>query len=94
MAPLPLFKFAALLVRHVSKYGAVAIPIRERNVHSLILLQNWIKDQAHDHPKFRVIAARYGQHLHQFNMRLQVTLLRDKRAEKRAKEKAEAPTVR
>lgn len=77
MVPLPLFKFASLFVRHISKYGA-----------------NWIKDQAHDHPKFRTIAARYGQHLHQFNMRLQVTLLRDKAAEKRAKEKAEAPTVK
>ncbi|KAG9247518.1 optic atrophy 3-like protein [Calycina marina] len=77
MVPLPLFKFAALFVRHISKYGA-----------------NWIKDQAHDHPKFRIIAARYGQHLHQFNMRMQVTLLRDKAAEKRAREKTEAPTVK
>lgn len=77
MVPLPLFKFAALFVRHISKYGA-----------------NWIKNQAHDHPKFRTIAARYGQTMHQINMRMAVTLLRDKTAEKRAKEKAEAPTVK
>ncbi|KAG0650579.1 hypothetical protein D0Z07_2559 [Hyphodiscus hymeniophilus] len=77
MVPLPLFKFAALFVRHISKYGA-----------------NWIKNQAHDHPKFRTIAARYGQTMHQVNMRMSVTLLRDKAAEKRAKEKLEAPTVK
>ncbi|KAK2628050.1 hypothetical protein QTJ16_002696 [Diplocarpon rosae] len=77
MVPLPLFKFAALFVRHISKYGA-----------------NYIKSQAHDHPKFRTYAARYGQHIHQLNMRLTVTLLRDSVAEKRAKEKAEAPTVK
>lgn len=57
-------------------------------------VQNWIKVQAHDHPKFRTIAARYGQTMHQINMRMAVTLLRDKAAEKRAKEKAEAPTVK
>ncbi|CAG8976612.1 hypothetical protein HYALB_00002127 [Hymenoscyphus albidus] len=77
MVPLPLFKFAALFVRHISKYGA-----------------NWIKVQAHDHPKFRTIAARYGQTMHQINMRMAVTLLRDVAAEKRAKEQAEAPTVK
>lgn len=58
------------------------------------ILQNWIKNQAHDHPKFRTIAARYGQTMHQINMRMAVTLLRDAAAEKRAKEKAEAPTVK
>jgi len=77
MVPLPLFKFAALFVRHISKYGA-----------------NWIKVQAHDHPRFRTYAARYGQTMHQINMRMAVTLLRDVAAEKRAKEKAEAPTVK
>ncbi|KAJ5032518.1 uncharacterized protein L3040_009119 [Drepanopeziza brunnea f. sp. 'multigermtubi'] len=77
MVPLPLFKFAALFVRHISKYGA-----------------NYIKAQAHDHPKFRTYAARYGQGIHQLNMRLTVTLLRDKAAEKLAKERAEAPTVK
>jgi len=77
MVPLPLFKFAALFVRHISKYGA-----------------NWIKNQAHDHPRFRTVAARYGQTMHQLNMRMAVTLLRDKAAEKRAKEKASAPTVK
>ncbi|KAL3424811.1 OPA3 family protein [Phlyctema vagabunda] len=77
MVPLPLFKFASLFVRHISKYGA-----------------NYIKEQAHEHPKFRVIAARYGQTMHQINMRMAVTLLRDSAAEKRAKEKAEAPTVK
>lgn len=50
--------------------------------------------QAHDHPKFRSIAARYGQTMHQINMRMAVTLLRDAAAERRAKEKAEAPTVK
>ncbi|RDL36795.1 Uncharacterized protein BP5553_06147 [Venustampulla echinocandica] len=77
MVPLPLFKFAALFVRHISKYGA-----------------NWIKAEAHDHPKFRTIAARYGQTMHQINMRMAVTLLRDAAAEKRARERAEAPTVK
>ncbi|KAI9053508.1 hypothetical protein LZ554_002463 [Drepanopeziza brunnea f. sp. 'monogermtubi'] len=77
MVPLPLFKFAALFVRHISKYGA-----------------NYIKAQAHDHPKFRTYAARYGQGIHQLNMRLTVTLLKDKAAEKLAKERAEAPTVK
>jgi DNA repair exonuclease SbcCD ATPase subunit len=77
MVPLPLFKFGALFVRHISKYGA-----------------NWIKVQAHDHPKFRTIAARYGQTMHQVNMRMAVTLLRDVAAEKRLKEKADAPTVK
>ncbi|RSL63480.1 hypothetical protein CEP53_004396 [Fusarium sp. AF-6] len=77
MVPLPLFKLAALLVRHVSKYGA-----------------NQIKAQAHDHPRFRAFAARYGQHIHQLNMRMSVALLRNPEAERRAKEKAEAPTVK
>lgn len=56
--------------------------------------QNYIKAQAHDHPKFRAVAARYGQALHQLNMRMSVTLLRDRVAEQRAKERAEAPTVK
>ncbi|RGP75009.1 opa3 domain [Fusarium longipes] len=77
MVPLPLFKLASLLVRHVSKYGA-----------------NHIKAQAHDHPRFRAFAARYGQYMHQLNMRMSVALLRDPEAERRAKEKAEAPTVK
>ncbi|KAK1600097.1 optic atrophy 3-like protein [Colletotrichum navitas] len=77
MVPLPLFKLAALFVRHVSKYGA-----------------NQIKAQAHEHPKFRAFAARYGQSIHQLNMRLNVALLRNPDAEQRAKEKAEAPTVK
>ncbi|KAK0383240.1 hypothetical protein NLU13_9153 [Sarocladium strictum] len=77
MVPLPLFKLAALFVRHVSKYGA-----------------NRIKARAHDHPRFRAFAARYGQSIHQLNMRLSVALLRDPEAERRAKEKAEAPTVK
>ncbi|KAH7326481.1 optic atrophy 3-like protein [Stachybotrys elegans] len=77
MVPLPLFKLAALLVRHVSKYGA-----------------NRIKAQAHDHPRFRAFAARYGQAIHQLNMRMSVALLRDPEATRRAKEQAEAPTVK
>ncbi|KAI6779071.1 uncharacterized protein J7T54_008289 [Emericellopsis cladophorae] len=55
---------------------------------------NRIKAQAHDHPKFRAFAARYGQSIHQLNMKLSVALLRDPEAERRAKEKAEAPTVK
>ncbi|KAL2017909.1 hypothetical protein VTK56DRAFT_1565 [Thermocarpiscus australiensis] len=55
---------------------------------------NHIKHQAHEHPRFRAFAARYGQALHQLNMRLSVALLRNKDAEQRAKEKAEAPTVK
>ncbi|PHH67273.1 hypothetical protein CDD81_3042 [Ophiocordyceps australis] len=77
MVPLPLFKLAALFVRHVSKYGA-----------------NRIKAQAHHHPRFRAFAARHGQSIHQLNMRLSVALLRDPEAERRAKEQAEAPTVK
>ncbi|CRK29127.1 hypothetical protein BN1708_015477 [Verticillium longisporum] len=77
MVPLPLFKLAALFVRHISKYGA-----------------NHIKAQAHEHPRFRQFAARYGQSIHQINMRLNVALLRNPSAEARAKEKAEAPTVK
>ncbi|KAI0176203.1 optic atrophy 3-like protein [Hypoxylon sp. FL1284] len=55
---------------------------------------NQIKLQAHDHPRFRTLAARYGQSIHQLNMRLSVALLRDADAEKRAKEKAETQTVK
>jgi optic atrophy 3 protein len=56
-------------------------------------LQNRIKAQAHDHERFRHFAARYGQVIHQLNMKLSVALLRDPEKERRAKEKAEAPTV-
>ncbi|KAK4147631.1 uncharacterized protein C8A04DRAFT_24178 [Dichotomopilus funicola] len=77
MVPLPLFKLASLLVRHVSKYGA-----------------NHIKHQAHEHPRFRAFAARYGQLMHQINMRMSVAVLRNTDAEQRAKEKAEVPTVK
>ncbi|KAH6689124.1 optic atrophy 3-like protein [Plectosphaerella plurivora] len=76
MVPLPLFKLAALFVRHISKYGA-----------------NQIKAQAHEHPRFRAIAARYGQAIHQLNMRTNVALLRNPIAEIKAKEKAETATV-
>ncbi|KAI2640436.1 optic atrophy 3-like protein [Hypomontagnella submonticulosa] len=55
---------------------------------------NQIKVQAHDHPRFRTFAAKYGQSIHQLNMRLSVALLRNVEAEMRAKEKAEAPTVK
>ncbi|KAH7035366.1 optic atrophy 3 protein-domain-containing protein [Microdochium trichocladiopsis] len=55
---------------------------------------NRIKLQAHEHPGFRRFAARYGQYIHQFNMRMNVSLLRDTAAELRAKEKAQAPTVK
>ncbi|KAK5663386.1 hypothetical protein OQA88_3814 [Cercophora sp. LCS_1] len=55
---------------------------------------NRIKQQAHDHPGFRAFAARYGQMIHQLNMRTSVALLRNPEAERQAKEKAEAPTVK
>ncbi|KAF4122590.1 Optic atrophy 3 protein (OPA3) [Geosmithia morbida] len=55
---------------------------------------NSIKAQAHEHPRFRAFAARYGQAIHQLNMRLNVAVLRDPEAERRAREKAEAPTVK
>ncbi|KAI0846821.1 optic atrophy 3-like protein [Daldinia vernicosa] len=55
---------------------------------------NQIKVQAHDHPRFRRLAAKYGQFIHQLNMRLSVAALRDVEAEIKAKEKAEAPTVK
>jgi len=76
----------------------VALPLFK--LGSLLLRQvskygaNQIKIQAHDHPKFRTIAARYGQHIHQFSMRMTVSGLRDVAAERRAKERAEAPTVK
>ncbi|KAI0013469.1 optic atrophy 3-like protein [Xylariaceae sp. FL0662B] len=75
--PLPLFKLAALFLKHISKYGA-----------------NQIRAQAHDHPRFRDFATRYGQSIHQLNMRLSVALLRNVNAEIRAKERAEAPAVK
>ncbi|KAK4648117.1 uncharacterized protein QC761_107230 [Podospora bellae-mahoneyi] len=77
MVSLPLFKIAALFVRHISKYGA-----------------NHIKHQAHEHPRFRAFAARYGQVIHQINMRLSVATMRNTEAAQKAKEKAEAPTVK
>ncbi|KAI5927775.1 optic atrophy 3-like protein [Camillea tinctor] len=55
---------------------------------------NRIKAQAHDHPRFRNFAAKYGQIIHQLNMRLSVAVLRDVEEEAKAKEKAEAPTVK
>jgi len=109
MVPLPLFKLAALFVRHVSKYGAVRsppaaanlccsmdIPWDRRNfdLADAFPAQNRIKARAHDHPRFRAFAARYGQSIHQLNMRMSVALLRDPEAERRAKERAEAPTVK
>ncbi|KAK3940055.1 hypothetical protein QBC46DRAFT_314447 [Diplogelasinospora grovesii] len=77
MVPLPLFKLAALFVRHISKYGA-----------------NRIKHQAHEHEGFRRFAAKYGQMMHQLNMRMSVALLRNADATQKAKEKAEASTVK
>ncbi|KAL8288050.1 hypothetical protein RB597_000236 [Gaeumannomyces tritici] len=55
---------------------------------------NRIKIQAHDHPRFRKFAARYGQVIHQINMRLSVASLRNVEAEMKAKELAETPTVK
>lgn len=55
---------------------------------------NRIKIQAHDHPGFRKFAAKYGQMMHQLNMRLSVATMRNVEAEMKAKEKAEAPTVK
>ncbi|KAI0409464.1 hypothetical protein F4802DRAFT_593112 [Xylaria palmicola] len=55
---------------------------------------NRIKIQAHDHPGFRKFAASYGQMMHQLNMRMSVALLRNVEAEIKAKEKADAPTVK
>lgn len=40
------------------------------------------------------MAERYGQNIHQLNMRLSVALLRNREAEQAAREKAEAPTVK
>jgi len=57
-------------------------------------LQNQIKHQAHEHERFRSFAARYGQMIHQLNMRLSVALLRNPDAETKAKEKAETPIVK
>ncbi|CAK7232207.1 hypothetical protein SBRCBS47491_008189 [Sporothrix bragantina] len=54
---------------------------------------NRIKVRAHEHEGFRSFAARYGQSIHQLNMRLSVALLRNSKAEQRAKEKAEAAEI-
>ncbi|OAA63945.1 OPA3 domain protein [Cordyceps fumosorosea ARSEF 2679] len=109
MVPLPLFKLGSLFLRHISKYGAVgyvdqtpgvalnpASPPTEDTIADADDGdgQNHIKKQAHDHARFRAFAARYGQMMHQLNMRMSVALLRDPEAERRAKEKAEAPTVK
>ncbi|CAK7243075.1 MAG: hypothetical protein STHCBS139747_004583 [Sporothrix thermara] len=51
---------------------------------------NRIKVRAHEHEGFRNFAARYGQSIHQLNMRLSVALLRNSKAEQRLKENAEA----
>ncbi|KKA27403.1 hypothetical protein TD95_000478 [Thielaviopsis punctulata] len=84
MVNLPLFKLGALFLRHVSKYGAI-----------LSRLQNHIKAQAHEHPSFRVFAARYGQVIHQINMRLNVAVLRNASASSGSKTPvASAPTVK
>lgn len=56
--------------------------------------QNQIKAAAHDRPRFRAFAARYGQSIHQLNMRLSVASLRNVEAEMHAKDLAEAPTVK
>lgn len=58
------------------------------------LPQNHIKHQAREHPRFRGFATRYGQVIHQLNMRLSVAMLRNANAEQRAKEKTEGPTVK
>ncbi|KAI6250421.1 hypothetical protein HI914_01657 [Erysiphe necator] len=50
---------------------------------------NWIKAQAQEHPKFREYAQRYGQKMHQINMRMAVTLLKNSTVDKRVKEKTE-----
>ncbi|KAI6374374.1 hypothetical protein MCOR25_003163 [Pyricularia grisea] len=55
---------------------------------------NRIKIQAHDHPRFRAFAAKYGQVMHQINMRLSVASMRNIQKELKAKDKAEAPTVK
>ncbi|KIH88496.1 opa3 domain containing protein [Sporothrix brasiliensis 5110] len=51
---------------------------------------NRIKVRAHEHEGFRRFAARYGQHIHQLNMRMSVALLRNSKSDKVSKEKAEA----
>ncbi|KAK4230513.1 hypothetical protein QBC38DRAFT_29440 [Podospora fimiseda] len=55
---------------------------------------NHIKHQAHEHPRFRAFAAKYGQVIHQINMRLSVATLRNSESVQKAKEKAETPTVK
>ncbi|KAK3984698.1 hypothetical protein QBC44DRAFT_10251 [Cladorrhinum sp. PSN332] len=55
---------------------------------------NHIKHQAHEHPRFRAFAARYGQVIHQINMRLSVATLRNSESLQKAREKAETPTVK
>ncbi|KAK4168549.1 hypothetical protein QBC43DRAFT_309097 [Cladorrhinum sp. PSN259] len=55
---------------------------------------NHIKHQAHEHPRFRAFAAKYGQVIHQINMRLSVATLRNNESIQKAKEKAETSTVK
>lgn len=94
MVSLPLFKFAALFVRHISKYGGVGNILHLCTPEIANLKKNLIKAQAHDHPKFRAYAVYYGQKMHQINMRMAVTLLKNTAVEKRAKEKGEFPSLR
>lgn len=56
--------------------------------------QNQIKTAAHDHAGFRAFAARHGQSIHQLTMRMSVASLRNVEAEMKAKDLAEAPTVK
>lgn len=74
----------------MERYVPPFLPLSGANT----LVQNRIKHQAHEHPGFRAFAARYGQMIHQLNMRTSVALLRNPEAERQAKEKAEAPTVK
>ena len=70
-----------------------------------MLLQNYIKRQAHEHEGFRRFAINQAQRVHRIDMRMRLGLLHDPEAQKRMfereqkaaeekKRKAEAPTVR
>ncbi|CAP60425.1 uncharacterized protein PODANS_1_7230 [Podospora anserina S mat+] len=71
------------------RFAMVSLPL-----FKIAALFNHIKHQAHEHPRFRAFAARYGQVIHQINMRLSVATMRNTEAAQKAKEKAEAPTVK
>lgn len=94
----PLIQVGSAVSKTILQIWRCMLPSSFSEALLTTIFQNRIKTQAHEHPRFRAIAARYGQVMHQINMRMSVLALRDAKAEQRAKEKAkekaETPTVK